>query len=203
MSVSFTWSDSWDRRICGVLGLWKDVSSAPVEEPADVGQSRSPGGRTSRQVMHMDKSCPHLTDDKKTSEIYIFKTCWPFLVSEIIILWEEMSQLANVHYQVVPMRTADALPPNNVTLCSPNCLFSKLSNIGMSEAQCSKVIPITLRAGGKLKEVEWNWTGATYNGGVRAFILFCTGVYWLTIRSKWSSKKHGAIPTIITQLDPC
>lgn len=111
MSVSFTWSDSWDRRICGVLGLWKDVSSAPVEEPADVGQSRSPGGRTSRQVMHMDKSCPHLTDDKKTSEIYIFKTCWPFLVSEIIILWEEMSQLANVHYQVVPMRTADALPP--------------------------------------------------------------------------------------------
>lgn len=51
-----------------------------------------------------------------------------------------MSQLAHVHQQVVPMRTACALPLNNVTLCSPNCLFSKPSNICTSAPQYSKVI---------------------------------------------------------------
>lgn len=51
-----------------------------------------------------------------------------------------MSQLANIHQQVVPMRTAHALPLDNVTLCFPHCLFSKPSNIFLSAPQNSKVI---------------------------------------------------------------
>lgn len=92
-----------------------------------------------------------------------------------------MSQLANVHQQVVPMRTACALPLDNVTFCSPNCLFSKPSNICVSAPQYSKVI---LRAREKLKEFEWKWTWEPRDSGLRGFILFCMCAISCTTRYK-------------------
>lgn len=65
-----------------------------------------------------------------------------------------MSQLAHVHQQVVPMRTARALPLNNVTLCSPNGLISKPSSIFTSAPQYSKVIFRAKRSSRNLERKE-------------------------------------------------
>ena len=66
-----------------------------------------------------------------------------------------MSQLANVHQQVVPMRIALALPLDNVTLCSPNCLFSKPSSSCLSAPQYRKVILKAERSSRNLERNEF------------------------------------------------
>lgn len=100
---------------------------------------------------------------KTLPERHISKTCWPFVVTKITILQEKMSQLAEVHQQVAPIRTARALPLGSVTPWSPNCLFSKPSNVYVSASQYSKVILRSERSSrnldetgfGSLKTVDW------------------------------------------------